>query len=737
MLIGFSVSMGCADVNKNLIIENNSLSCLFNNKDNTFTITDLRTKQVWTSLPPVGVELISSEQREKDNIELILRDKPTCSEFICLVSLGPGAILSYELDTKNKEIWPEAINKYPPVFVTDFRQKSSLVFCDRSCGALIDQRDKLYSNKTLKVYGCHDCLSMPWIGIVSEDGQGLMILFETPTDAAVNLYEDENGINWPHVRWLPSMHSFRYPRKVSYRFYPAGGYVKLAKEYKQYLVNNKRFKTLKQKAAERPRVNWLKGAPSIWGWKDHNKFYPEAINFGIKRAVLSCGSEALPIPCEDVDKMTEQGWLAGSYDCYTDILEGPTGRHRGNIVEASIRPAPGEGALKGWVTEDGLQYYSRSSALAIEAAKSYVPDDLKKYHHTTRFIDVSAAIDLFEDYHPAHTFDRRGDMENRRKLYQYFNDLGLVVRGEFGNAWVVDKVDMLMGAMSYNPLNLEGNSYLKYPKKEQITDEYRNYAMGYAIRIPLWELVFHECVVNTWYWGDTAGFLYDVAPDLSDRKDLFNILYGTVPLIWFQGHGYKWNKSRDRLLQTYQDTCLLHEVIAFDEMVNHEFLTDDKTLQKTQFDSGTIVVVNFGEHPQTYEHEGKKVILAPCGYYIISDQVEQHRLWKDNEPVTLIRKDGYLVIETTTQKQIGPVELQKRMSAFRVSDVRWNLILQNWVNYKIDIPALTGWDEKTNYKLMIMSGNGELLRPLEYKVNGHNVSFRTQQGERLIALIKN
>jgi Glycosyl hydrolases related to GH101 family, GH129 len=45
-------------------------------------------------------------------------------------------------------------------------------------------------------------------------------------------------------------------------------------------------------------------------------------------------------------------------------------------------------------------------------------------------------------------------------------------------------------------------------------------------RLLLWELVYHDCVVTQWYWGDYNNKL----PAVWDRRDLYNALYGTPPM---------------------------------------------------------------------------------------------------------------------------------------------------------------------------------------------------------------
>jgi hypothetical protein len=57
-------------------------------------------------------------------------------------------------------------------------------------------------------------------------------------------------------------------------------------------------------------------------------------------------------------------------------------------------------------------------------------------------------------------------------------------------------------------------------------------------------------------------------------------------------------KDRDAFLQTYRNTCKLHEQIAGQEMLLHEFVTADRAVQRTVFSSGTECVVNFGAEPR-------------------------------------------------------------------------------------------------------------------------------------------
>ncbi|MGN1366887.1 MAG: GTPase HflX, partial [Victivallis vadensis] len=55
------------------------------------------------------------------------------------------------------------------------------------------------------------------------------------------------------------------------------------------------------------------------------------------------------------------------------------------------------------------------------------------------------------------------------------------------------------------------------------------FQVGAAYRLPLWELVYHDCVCAHWYWGDYNNKL----PSLWDKRDLFNVLYGTMGMYYY------------------------------------------------------------------------------------------------------------------------------------------------------------------------------------------------------------
>jgi len=82
--------------------------------------------------------------------------------------------------------------------------------------------------------------------------------------------------------------------------------------------------------------------------------------------------------------------------------------------------------------------------------------------------------------------------------------------------------------------------------------------------------------------------------------------------------------------------------------------------------------VNFGATPREYASDSDEAVtLAPGGYLVTGPGFRQTKLWLDGATVKSIQADGYFVGEAPVKRRIGPVELNGRFVAFRVSPKRW------------------------------------------------------------------
>ncbi|KAH0806772.1 Carbohydrate binding domain-containing protein [Histomonas meleagridis] len=123
-----------------------------------------------------------------------------------------------------------------------------------------------------------------------------------------------------------------------------------------------------------------------------------------------------------------------------------------------------------------------------------------------------------------------------------------------------------------------------------------------SFRIRLFELVYHDCVVSHWYWTD---FNAKIIP-YWDRFDLFNALYGTPPM--FLINYTNWENYKERYVKSYQTAEPVSRLTGYEEMIDHKYITKDRTVQQTTFANNFRVTVNFGS--DNYED------IPPMGYRV-------------------------------------------------------------------------------------------------------------------------
>ena len=456
--------------------------------------------------------------------------------------------------------------------------------------------DKTLSGWSLVTYGGHG-LCMPWTGAYeTTSGAGTMEIIETPNDADVLLSEEGGPLTF-QPRWEATRQKFGYARKLRLIYFKQGGYVAMAKRYRAYAKQHGLFKTLAAKRSENPNVDRLIGAVNIWNW-DMNKvaLCQEMKSMGFEHVLWSGDGNA-----SEIGEIAKMGYLPGRYDIYQDIWD-PKHSLAWQYTEGwpqDLVLEPSGDWMKGWAHPDKhadgtITWYQGgviSSGAGLVKAKKKIPEDLAKIPYQARFIDTTTASPFREDYTPLHPLSRGDDRANKMALLDFCSkDMKLVVGTETGIDPSVPYVHYYEGMMSLGPFRLPdaGTFMMEYRKP---TPEFLKYQVGPDYRLPLWELVYHDCTVAQWYWGDSSN----KAPEVWDQRDLLNILYGTAPLLMFDKD--RWNRDKARMLQTYQNVCRWTRKVGYDEMVSHSDLTSDHLVQQTTWSSGRKVTVNFGPKP--------------------------------------------------------------------------------------------------------------------------------------------
>ncbi len=433
------------------------------------------------------------------------------------------------------------------------------------------------------------------------------MILETPDDAQfipeyLNVNDKSFLVAAPH--WLPCKGKLAYERRIRYIFFDRGGYVAMAKRYRRYARKHGLLVSLKNKAKRVPQINRLAGAVDIWCNGTDPVSIGEALrSLKIDRAIVHISSVDGYSPKDRVQALEDMGYLAGYYDIYTDLFE--SGHywdrlqryHEFKFPDSVIRTADGS-LQKGWYTmyDDGQPYlsYVVCPVCSYQAMRTRVPKKLAEGGYNTCFVDCATSAHLYECYAPSHPLTRSGDRQMREKQLAFLVDRGLVCGSEGGRWWAVPWAAYFEGIMStalwsHAPRDMAMNR-LSGPLAED--EAYAEFDHGCNRRLPLWELVFHDATYVTWWWGD--GQLR--VPRNWWLKDLWNILYGTMPLWYIQQDGLSlFVDNLDAFAASYARISPVTRAVFGVEMTDHKILAADGTLQRTTWANGLVITVNFAE----------------------------------------------------------------------------------------------------------------------------------------------
>ena len=443
-----------------------------------------------------------------------------------------------------------------------------------------------------------------------------MIIIETPDDAAIAINR-QDGKLCIAPEWHSQKGQFGYARRLRYVFFEDGGHVAMCKRYRKYAQENGLLKTLEEKRQENPDVDLLVGAVNIWCWdRDALSFVQEMKSVGIDRILWSHRRQ--PDVIKAMNDMN--GVLSSRYDIYQDVMDPAVfpqlrGVHPDWPTEAwpdDLMLDENDQWRKGWRVrgKDGNMYPCGvlCDKQAPEYARQRIREELKEHPYKSRFIDTTTASSWRECYHPDHPMTRSESRHWKMELLRVISEeMELVTGSETGHEAAVPYVHYFEGMLSLGPYRVPDAGRDMMRAWDEVPDRVAKFQMGQAYRLPLWELVYHDCVVSQWYWGDYNNKL----PSLWDKRDLFNILYGTPPMFMFNRE--IWDNNKERFAKSYKDVCTVARMVGYSEMTHHRFLTPDRDVQQTEFANGAVITVNFGDREHKLS-DGTKV--AAMGFHV-------------------------------------------------------------------------------------------------------------------------
>jgi hypothetical protein len=452
------------------------------------------------------------------------------------------------------------------------------------------------------------------------DGKaGQMAIIETLDDMAI-VIDRQDGKFCIAPQWHSQKGQFGYARKLRYVFFDDGGHVAMCKRYRKYAQEKGLLKTLEEKRKENPNVDLLIGAVNAWCWdRDALSFVREMQSLGIERILWSNRRD--PDTIKAMNDMA--GVLTSRYDIYQDVMDPAVfpklrGVHRDWPTEAwpdDLMLDENGDWRKGWRVrgKDGEMYPCGvlCDKQALKYARPRIREELETHPYRCRFIDTTTASPWRECYHPDHPQTRSESRHWKMELLRLVSkEMDLVTGCETGHEAAVPYVHYFEGMLSLGPYRVPDAGRNMIKPWDEVPEPVARFQMGQKYRLPLWELVYHDCVVAQWYWGDYNNKL----PALWDKRDLFNILYGTPPMFMFNRE--IWEKNKERFAQSYKNVCSVARMVGYSEMTDHRFLTPDRDVQQTVFANGTKVTVNFGD--KAYElPDGTEV--SPMGFHVMKE----------------------------------------------------------------------------------------------------------------------
>ncbi|MGW5860851.1 glycoside hydrolase [Streptomyces sp. NPDC055239] len=389
--------------------------------------------------------------------------------------------------------------------------------------------------------------------------------------------------------------------------------VSSATNYRAYLDEHGKVRSLKQKIKENPEVERLLGAVHAYTWGDARsaKGVNELHKLGVSRLWLGYDADEQPMDKQAVRAAQRHGYLVGPYDSYANgqpsgSADNPSSKWPGSVYpDFCVRNWKGE--IKEGFGGRGC-YLSSQAFKQAERGKHYLADRAEKMTANgadSYFLDVDAAGELFTDSSMSHRMNKKQDRANRlERMRKLASDDKFVLGSESAGAWAAPVLAFNHGGQTpvadgLWKLEKDKEKWGGYVPQGEPAVFFKEVELPSALakamydpryRVPLYETALHGSVINTDRWE----LPYNKLPDQKTDRALMSALYNT-PLNFTLGKTNLRSTGKEMAaLQRY--LAPLHKAVGTERMTGYQRLTGDGTVQRTEFGDGDLTVTaNFGK----------------------------------------------------------------------------------------------------------------------------------------------
>jgi len=443
---------------------------------------------------------------------------------------------------------------------------------------------------------------MPWWGQV-RNGHGIQTILETSADAGGRYRHPAGGPTVIGPVWYASLGRLGYLRTIRYVFDDESSYVRMAKRFRRFVQERGDFVSLKEKLTRTPSLDEVIGKPVVhmgamyhfvreaqlynkervennhtlqtfdqlagglrqlkaagiehayvhldgWGFYGYDNGHPDPLPVGQEQG----GWEGLK---RFADTCQELGYLFATHDQYRDFYLNAASYDKRLVLTK----------MDGTHDEYSVWCGGPQTFLNPRFAPEYVRrnhDAFAAHGIKVRgaYLDVFSVVPLEESAQAAHPITRAECAEYRRDCFDVLRARGYVVSSEEPSDYLVKSLDLVHhGPYSTSP-NIGGG-------------------IATGIPVPLFNLVYHDSLLEPWDMGDDGGW---GIPN-GDAGRLHCVLNAGLPYV---GPG-----AGAEHIERVKEAAALARRCGMLEMVNHEFLDASWRQQRTTYSDGTAVTVNF------------------------------------------------------------------------------------------------------------------------------------------------